>query len=177
MADKALWDKHRSCRSRIKAQTQMAGAACCSAPDCSFNGMGQQVPCVSYTQVNTLLESKVGPKEEGERDTERSGICYSTLQFCISIQVSTINDQQWLLKVLGSALIHHVTCQSSANLLRQCWLILPFWLWLGVQKQKQNRHSLCALSLQWPMLMSIINTVVYTIVPIPPLSAHSLLSC
>lgn len=52
----------------------------------AFNGMGQQVPCVSskgianilYAQVNTLLESKVGSKEEGER--ERSGICYSIVK-------------------------------------------------------------------------------------------------
>lgn len=60
-ADEALWDKHRSCPSRIKEQIQMAGAACRSAPDCSFNGMGQQVPCVSskgnaytlYTHAHT----------------------------------------------------------------------------------------------------------------------------
>lgn len=47
MAHKALWDKHRRCHSRIKERIQMAGAVCCSAPDCSFNDTGQQVPCVS----------------------------------------------------------------------------------------------------------------------------------
>ena len=54
----------------------MAGAACCSTPDCFLNGTGQQAPCVSskgkvdllYAKVNTLLESsKVGTRE-------RSGI-------------------------------------------------------------------------------------------------------
>lgn len=69
----ALWDKHRRCPLRIKERIQMAGTACCFAPDCSLNGTGQQVPCVSskanagtlYSQVNTPLESKVGSTREG----------------------------------------------------------------------------------------------------------------
>lgn len=107
-ADEALWDKHRSCPGRIKERIQMAGAVCCSAPDCSFNGTGQQVPCVSskgnadilYTRVNTLLESllKVGLKVEGERGIEQLVLyfMFSCDKYYFPTQISTMNDRSRL---------------------------------------------------------------------------------
>lgn len=96
-ADEALWDKHRSSPCRIKEQIQMAGAACCSALDCSYEDSGQQVICF----VKRVMQ------------THCMYICITPSHGQIIILFPTGFNNEWLVANIKR---FKVVCQSSTIL-------------------------------------------------------------